>query len=108
MQARHLIRLNEVIKNEFRNLSNGITKEEIDTAKAGLKSALILQSESSSSRATSIASDYYMLGRVRTLDEVKDAIEQTSVDSVVEFLQNNPFEEFTVFTIGPTKLSIDK
>lgn len=97
----------DVIIGEFRNLSNGISDEEIARAKAGLKSALILQSESSSSRAGSIASDYYMLGRVRSLDEVKDAIERTSIKSVIEFLQNNPFGEFTVFTIGPTKLTID-
>ena len=97
----------DVIIKEFRNLANGISQEEISTAKAGLKSALIMQSESSSSRAASIASDYYVLGRVRSLDEVKDAIEKTSVDSVIEFLRNNPFVEFTVFTIGPTRLSED-
>ena len=97
----------DVIINEFRNLAKGISQEEIDRAKAGLKSALILQSESSSSRAGSIASDYYMLGRVRSLDEIKEAIEQTTVDSVIDFLKNNPFGRFTVFTIGPVKLSVE-
>ncbi len=97
----------DVIIGEFRKLSNGISLDEINTAKAGLKSALILQSESSVSRAGSIASDYYVLGRVRSLDEIKNAIEQTSIDSIIDFLHNNPFGEFTVFTIGPSKLAID-
>jgi predicted Zn-dependent peptidase len=97
----------DVIIEQFRNLGNGISEEEINTAKAGLKSSLILQSESSGSRAVSIASDYYMLGRVRSLDEIKDAIDATSVDSVINFLRNNPFGEFTAFTIGPVKLDID-
>lgn len=97
----------DVIIEQFRNLSNGISIDEINTAKAGLKSALILQSESSGSRAGAIASDYYMLGRVRGLDEIKDAIDATNVDSVIDFLKNNPFGEFTAFTIGPVKLTID-
>ncbi len=97
----------DVIIEEFRNLCKGISEDEIDRAKAGLKSSLIMQSESSSSRAGSIASDYYMLGKVRSLDEIKDSIEKTSVNSVIEFLRDNPFEEFTVFTIGPTEIKVE-
>ena len=37
--------------------------------RAGLKSSLIMQQESSSSRAVSLASDWYFLGRVRTTEE---------------------------------------
>jgi predicted Zn-dependent peptidase len=97
----------DVIIKEFRNLANGISEDEINRAKAGLKSSLIMQSESSSSRAGSIASDYYMLGKVRGLDEIKEAIEQTTIDSVVGFLRDNPFEEFKVFTIGPSKIAVE-
>ena len=44
----------DVIMAEFNRLSEGISEEEIQRAKTGLKSALILQSESSSSRAGGI------------------------------------------------------
>jgi predicted Zn-dependent peptidase len=91
---------------EFNRLSEEITPEEIATAKVGLKSSLIMQSESSSSRAGGIGSDYYMLGKVRSLDEIKDRIEQTTIDSVLEFLRNNKFKDFTAVTIGPKKVSI--
>jgi len=91
---------------EFNRLGDGISAEEIDRAKVGLKSLLILQSESSSSRAGAIGSDHYILGRVRSLDEIKDRIEATSVDSVLTFLRNNPFRDFTVVTIGPKKVNI--
>ena len=93
---------------EFNRLSEGITEEEIERAKVGLKSSLILQSESSSSRAGAIGSDYYMLGRVRSLDEIKGKIEQTSVDSVLDFLRDNKFKDFTVVTIGPKEIQIKK
>lgn len=96
----------DVITAEFDRLAEGISGEEIQRAQVGLKSALILQSESSSSRAGGIASDYYLLGRVRSLDEVKDRIEQTSVDSVVGFLQKNRFKDFTVVTIGPNGVTV--
>jgi predicted Zn-dependent peptidase len=91
---------------EFNRLSEGISEEEINRAKVGLKSSLILQSESSSSRAGAIGSDHYILGRVRSLDEIKDGIEATSVDSVLTFLRNNPFGDFTIVTIGPKQVNV--
>jgi predicted Zn-dependent peptidase len=94
----------DVIMTEFNRLSDGISEEEIERAKVGLKSALVLQSESSSSRAAGVGGDYYMLGRVRSLDEIKNKIEQTTVDSVLGFLQNNKFKDFTVVTIGPREI----
>ena len=97
----------DVIVSEFNRLADGIGEEEIVRAKVGLKSSLILHSESSSSRAGTIASDYYMLGRIRSLDEIKNSIEETNVDSVLEFLQKNLFKDFTVVTIGPARLAID-
>lgn len=96
----------ECVIGEFNQLSSGISEEEINRAKVGLKSSLILHSESSGSRAGSIGSDYYMLGRVRSLDEIKNKIETTNVDSVLDFLGSNKFKDFTIVTIGPKELTI--
>jgi len=96
----------DVIIEQFDKLSEGITEEELQRAKVGLKSSLILQSESSSSRAGAIGADYYMLGRVRTLDEIKSRIEQVTRDSVMQFLRNNKFKDYTVVTIGPKKVTV--
>ena len=97
----------DVIVREFRRLKEGVSEEELARAKVGLKSALILQSESSSSRAAGIGSDYYLLGRVRSLDEIAERVEATSVDSVIGFLEKSPFERFCVVTIGPTKVEVE-
>jgi predicted Zn-dependent peptidase len=96
----------DCIVGEFNRLSEGISAEEISRAKVGLKSALILQSESSSSRAGAVGSDHYILGRVRSLDEIKDGIEATGVDSVTAFLRNHPFGDFTIVTIGPRQVNV--
>ncbi len=94
----------DVIMAEFHRLAEGISEPEMERAKVGLKSSLIMQSESSSSRAGSLGSDYYMLGRVRPLDEIKAKIEASRVESVLGFLRGNPFKDFTVVTIGPREV----
>jgi predicted Zn-dependent peptidase len=94
----------DVIIGEFNRLAQGITKDELQRAQTGLKSALIMQSESSGSRAGGLAGDYYMLGKVRLLDEIKSAIDRTTVNSVLGFLRKHPFKDFTVVTIGPKEI----
>jgi len=98
----------DCILEEFERLKEQISEEEIQRAKAGLKSSLILQSESSSSRAIGIGSDYYLLGRVRSLDEIKQNIEACTVDSVLGFLRKKPFRNFTIVTIGPKEIIVQK
>jgi len=94
----------DVIRAEFNRLADGISEDEMARARIGLKSNVILQSESSSSRAGAIGGDYYMLNRVRTLDEIKQRIEETTVESVLGFLRGHPFGDFTVVTIGPKEI----
>lgn len=96
----------EVTWEQFLRLKDGITEDELQRAKVGLKSSLIMQSESSGSRAAGIAGDHYLLGRVRPLEEIRDAIESLTVQSVGTFLQNNPFETFTAVTIGPKEIQV--
>lgn len=96
----------DCIIGEFHRLREGISEEEIARAKVGLKSALILHSESSSSRAGAIGSDYYVLGRVRSLDEIRDKIEATSAESILTFLKDHSFDDFTIVTIGPKQIKV--
>jgi len=96
----------DVIIGEFNRLSEGIEEEEIHRAKVGLKSALIMQSESSASRAGAIGGDWYIMGRVRSLDEIKEKIEATSVETVLDFLKRRAFGEFTAVTIGPKEINV--
>ena len=95
----------DVIIEEFNKLKEGITDTELQIAKVGLKSSLIMQSESSSSRAAGIAGDQYLLGRVRPIEEIKENLEKVTIDSVLKFLNNNPFKDFTIVTIGATDIN---
>lgn len=90
-----------VITAEFNRLTEGITESEMQRAKVGLKSTLIMHSESTAARAAAIASDFYLLGKVRTIEAIKERIEQITIDSVIQSLQKNVFKDYTVVTIGP-------
>ena len=53
--------------------------------RAGLKSSLIMQQESSMSRSGSLASDWFYLGRVRPIDEIAAALDALTPESVGEY-----------------------
>jgi predicted Zn-dependent peptidase len=96
----------DVIIAEFKRLCEGISEDELARAKVGLTSSSILSSESSSSRCSAIGSDYYILGHIRSLDEIKEAIDRVSVKSVMEYLDGHSFEKFTAVSIGPKAIEV--
>lgn len=98
----------DVTLGEFERLREGIRPEELHRAQVGLKSSLIMQNESTSSRAAALVSDQFLLGRIRPLEEIREAIEALTVPSVEAFLTDNPFRDYTIVTIGPTGVEINK
>lgn len=97
----------DVVMAEFSRLKDGITQKELERAAIGLKSSLIMQNESSSHRAGQIAGDYYLLNRVRSVEDIKQRIEKVTTESVADFLQGQNFEDFTIVTIGPKQLTVE-
>jgi len=85
---------------------DGVEAEELDTMRAGLKSSLIMQQESSMSRAGSLASDWFYLGRVRPIDEIAAALDALTTSSVGDFAATNAADEMTILTLGPTPLKL--
>ncbi len=96
----------DVTLSELTRLAKGIEAAELQRLKARIKSALIMQQESSSSRSGSIAQDYYHLGRVRTLSEVSEIIDQLSCDSINAYLAKHPPQNFRIVTLGPAALRV--
>jgi predicted Zn-dependent peptidase len=91
---------------ELHRLSDGITGAELDRAKTGLKAATIMQGESTSARAGAIAHDWFMRGRLRTLEEIKGAIDAVTVEQVNAYLKKNKPGPFTIVTVGPKELKL--
>lgn len=91
---------------ELYRLQEGITLDELNRAKTGLKASSIMQGESTSARAGSIAHDFFMRGRIRTLEEIKSAIDAVSLDQTNGWLKGNKPGPFTIVTVGPKALNI--
>jgi predicted Zn-dependent peptidase len=91
---------------ELKRLKEGVTDDEIDRVKAGLKSSLIMQEESTSARAGSIASDWYFLGRVRTFDEIQSTIDGLKPAAIMGYLEEYPVRDVTLVTLGPAELKM--
>lgn len=98
----------DVTITELLRLQEGVEKDEVERVQAGLKSSLIMQEESTSARARSLASDWYYLGRVRSFDEIADAINSLSPRRIVDHLRRHPPGPFTIVTLGPKPLRVPK
>lgn len=96
----------DVIIDQFKQLRSGISDDEIQRAKVGIKTSLIMQTESTSARASAIASDYFMLGHVRQPEEIREKIESLTTNGVLDVLNRHPFEQFTAVTIGSKKINL--
>ena len=91
---------------ELHRLTQGVTEAELDRAKIGLKASTIMQGESTSARAGAIAHDFFMRGRIRTLEEIKDAIDSVTVEKVNAYLKAHEPGPFTIVTVGPKELKL--
>lgn len=91
---------------ELHRLRQGVTAAELDRAKIGLKASTIMQGESTSARSGAIAHDYFIRGRIRSLDEIEAAIDAVNVDQVNAYLKTHEAGPFTIVTVGPKELKL--
>jgi predicted Zn-dependent peptidase len=93
---------------ELRRLPEGIEDEEVDRVRVGLKTSLIMAQESTSSRALSLASDWYHLGRVRPFEEIQAAVNGLNAKAILRHLRRCPPEKFSIVTLGPKTLKMSR
>jgi predicted Zn-dependent peptidase len=91
----------EVLTRELRRLGEGVTASEFERAVVGMKSSLVMQGESTSARAAAIASDVYVFGQPRTLDEASAEVDGLTLEDLNRFVAEHPPGEMTRVTIGP-------
>lgn len=96
----------DVILSELLKLADGIDESELHRLKARVRSALIMQQESSTARSGSMAADWYHLGRVRSLAEINELIEQLTCERINAYLAAHPPRDFTIVTLGAQPLEV--
>jgi predicted Zn-dependent peptidase len=89
---------------ELHRLTEGVSEDELSRAKIGMKSSLIMSGESTSSRASALAHDWFTRGRLRTLGEIAAAIDGVNVSDVNAYLKRHPPGPFTFVIVGPKEL----
>jgi predicted Zn-dependent peptidase len=94
----------DLLFQELHKLPQGVTDEEMHRVRVGLKTSLIMQQESTSARAASLASDWYYLGRVRSFDEIQAAVDGLTPGVIGAHLQRFPPSNFSVVVLGPRPL----
>jgi predicted Zn-dependent peptidase len=93
----------EVIVNELRKLEqDGITADELSRAKIQLMSENVMRSVGSGSRMGALAHSWWYERKLRTIQEVKAAIDAVTEEQVLNVLRRfSPLNPLTVAAIGP-------
>jgi predicted Zn-dependent peptidase len=82
-----------------------ITPDEFRKAIVGFKSRLVFSGESTGARAASICSDFYRLGRARTLAEIAAQVDAVTLDQVNDYAARRSPGKLTIQTLGPAPLT---
>ncbi len=95
----------DVTLHELNNLVGTVTEEELLRAKANLKASVIMGDESSSSRASSSAADFWLMRRVRSLEEIQQGIDRVSTEDIDHFINRYPPQHYSLLTLGSRSLA---
>ncbi|NUQ01570.1 MAG: insulinase family protein [Armatimonadetes bacterium] len=92
----------EVMARELLRLPGSVEPDEVQRGRVRLLSSTVMSDESTSARAARMATDHYLLGRVRSFEEIRAGIEAVTCDSLNQHLGTYPPQDFTVVTLGPS------
>ncbi len=96
----------DVTLHEIEHLIDDLDPSELERWKVRIQSSLIMEQESSASRASSLASDYYQLGRVMPTEELEAVIESLTLEQVRDYWSVSRPREYRIVTLGPQPLVI--
>jgi predicted Zn-dependent peptidase len=93
----------QVIIHELQKLAReGITADELERAKIQLKSEHVMHGEGSFSRMSAIARSWWYERNIKTIQDVKEAIDSISQEQILRVLQRfSPTSPLTIAGIGP-------
>ena len=96
----------EVLIHELRRIKEGVREDELERARTGLLSQLVMQGESSGARASALARDTFLLGAPRLVEDIKTSLQNIGLDDLSAYLAKHYDPQFTVLTLGPKALAV--
>ena len=97
-----------VMCKELRSVAMNLDEEELQRAKADLKSKVIMRGESSFVRSASLVNDWWNLGRVRSLEEIREGIDAVTLEDIAAYAESYPVDPLTLMTFGPKALELPR
>lgn len=96
----------DVLVGECERLRGTVTREELERSRTNLKASLIMGEESPGARAVSNATDWWLLKRIRALEEINAEIDKVTLESIDEFLTRYPCRPCSILTLGKAPLTV--
>lgn len=93
-----------VLLGELTRLRDGVSAEELERARTGLLSGLVMEGESSGGVASGLTRNTFLFGAPRPLETVKTELLAVTVDELNRYLAERADPSFTVLTLGPSAL----
>ena len=93
-----------VLLAELKNISKGISSEELERARTGLLSQLVMQGESSGAKASALARDTFLFGKPRDTTSIKEELLNLNLSQINDFLSTQSEPEFSILSLGPKAL----
>jgi predicted Zn-dependent peptidase len=98
----------DTMMTELGRFEHGVDEGEFRRAVVGMKSRLVMQGESTGARAAALGSDWYRLGRCRSLRELSAEVEAVTLDGLNDWIgramSGTWRDAMTVCTIGKSAL----
>ena len=94
-----------VLLGELVRLRDGVSDNELERARTGLLSGLVMEGESSGGVAGNLARNTFLFGAPRPLETVKAELSAVTLESLNSYLAARPEPRFSVLTLGPSALS---
>ncbi len=101
----------DTIRAELERFEKGVDADEFRRAVVGMKSRLVMQGESTAARAASLSSDWYRLGRCRSLGELSAEVDAVTLDGlngwIAGAMGRSWREKATICSIGKSAPRVD-
>jgi predicted Zn-dependent peptidase len=96
----------DVTLREIAELGSTVQADELERFKVRIQSSLVMQQESSASRAGALATDWYYLGRVLQPSEIEARVDAVTPERIAEVWSRLDLDARRVITLGPEPLRI--
>lgn len=95
---------------ELERFEHGVDQGEFRRTVIGMKSRLVMQGESTAARAAALGSDWYRLGRCRSLGELSAEVDAVTLDALNDWIAHAMGADWrkaiTVCTVGKSALRV--